>query len=101
MTIKTITNTGENQNFVKTHLVHQISYDKKSVDMLMLRISYKLTKKTTKTENIAKSTKILKMINILNFKATHYKLTVSGNIFNFIVNYKFVRPLSVFRQPNE
>ena len=37
-------------------------------DLLMMRISNKLTKRTTKTEKIKKSLKILKMYSVINFK---------------------------------
>ena len=43
----------------------------------MMRISHKLTKKTTKTENFEKS---LKMYNIIKFETFRYKMTASGNI---------------------
>ena len=56
-------------------------------DLSMTRISYKLTKRTTKTE------KSLKTYDIINFKTIPYKLTASGNIIHLIVSYKFMRPV--------
>ena len=93
-----------------THIVHQknISYNVISIDSLifgiqgigwdlsMTRISYKLTKRTTKTE---KFEKILEMYNIIIYKTIGYKLTASGNITNLTVNYKFMKPIRILRLP--
>ena len=54
----------------------------------MMRLSYKLTKITTKTEKIERSLKILKMYNIINFKIIRIKLTGLGNIMHSILIYK-------------
>ena len=62
----------------------------------MTRISYKLTKRTTKTE---KFEKILKMSNIIIYETIGHKLTVSGNITHLIVNYKFLKPIRILRLP--
>ena len=73
------------------HIVHKqnISYDmisldiqifriqKIELDLSMMRISYKLTKKTTKTEKLKNS---LKKYNITNFETIRYKMTASNNI---------------------
>ena len=66
-------------------------------DLSITRLSYMLTKRTTKTEKIEKS---LKMYNI-NFKNIYHKLTASGRINHLVVNYKFMRPVSILRQPRE
>ena len=63
-----------------------------------MRISYKLTKKTTKTEKFKKS---LKMYNIINFEIIRYKRTASGNINPWKLNYKFLRPVSILRLPKD
>ena len=62
----------------------------------MMRISYKLTKRTTKTEKVEKSLKILKCI-ISNFNTALYKMTASGNIIHSIINYKLMRSVGIFR----
>ena len=60
----------------------------------VMRISYKLTKRTTKTE---KYEKFLKTNNIKNFKAIRCKLTALRNINYSILNSKLMRPLSILR----
>ena len=50
----------------------------------MIRIRYKLTKKTTKLEKFKQS---LKMYNIKSFDTICYKMTASGNINPLILNY--------------
>ena len=45
-------------------------------DLFLMKISYNLTKRTTKTERFEKCFKLF----ILDFKTIHYKLTASGNI---------------------
>ena len=67
-------------------------------DHSMMKISYKLTKRTTKTEKF--EIKELKMF-IINFKTIHYELSASGNIIHSIVNYKLMRPVSNLRLPKE
>ena len=47
----------------------------------MTRISYMLSKRTTKNEKIEKSLKILKRYNIMNFKTICYILTASETSF--------------------
>ena len=83
-----------------------ISYDIISVNMLIFeiqgngrdlsitRISYKMTKRTTKTAKFEKS---LKMYNIINFKTIRYKLTALGKIIHLIGIYNFMRPVSTLR----
>ena len=87
-----------------------ISYDIKPVGMLiliiqriewdlsMMKISYKLTKTTTKTEKFEKA---LKMYNIINSQTIRYKLSASVNIIHSIFNYKLMRPVSTLRLPKE
>ena len=53
-----------------------------------MRLSYKLTKRTTKTEKIEKSLKILKMFIIIIFKAIFFKPTALGNTIHSILTYK-------------
>ena len=52
------------------------------LDFKNMRISYNLTKRTTKKEKIEKFLKILKMYNIINFKTIRYKLAALGVIIN-------------------
>ena len=63
-------------------------------DLSITRISYKMTKRTTKTAKFEKS---LKMYNIINFKTIRYKLTASGKINHLIGIYKFMRTVSTLR----
>ena len=67
-------------------------------DLSMTRISYKLSIRTTKTKKFEKS---LKMYNIINFKTPCYILTSWANIVHLIGNYKFMRPVSIWRLPKE
>ena len=53
-----------------TFEVHRIG-----CDLTVMIASYKLTKRTTKTEKIEKSVKMW----IINFKTVRYKLTVLSN----------------------
>ena len=69
-------------------------------DLSIMRISYKLTKRT-KTEKIEKFLKILIMYNIINFKTFCYKLTNSDKIVYSILNYKLMRPVSILRLPKD
>ena len=62
-------------------------------DLAGMKISYKLTKTTTKTEKFGKS---LQMCNIINFKTIRYKMTATGNIIHSMLNYKFMRPILQF-----
>ena len=62
----------------------------------MMRISYKLTKKTTNTE---KYKKILEMYNVINFETIRYKKTTSGNLNPWLLIYKFLRHVSFLRLP--
>ena len=68
------------------------------LDFSMIIISYKLTKKTTKTEKLKK--KSLKMY-IVNFETIRYKMTALRNINPWILNYKLLRPVSVLRLSND
>ena len=63
----------------------------------MMRISYNLTKGTTKTENYSK---ILKTFNILVFMTIRNKLITSDNIDHLILNYNIEKPVSFLRLPN-
>ena len=67
-------------------------------DLSTMRISYKLMKRTTKTE---KFEKFLKKYNIINFKTIQYSLIASGNISHFIFIYTFRKPVSFLRLPKE
>ena len=63
----------------------------------LMKISYNLTKRTTKTK---KFKNYLKMY-IINFKTKGYELTASGNLINSILNYKLTRLISNLRLPKE
>ena len=63
----------------------------------MMKISYNLTKRTTKTEKFEKYLKIY----VINFKTKVYELTASGNIINSILNYKLKRLVSSLGLPKE
>ena len=51
-------------------------------DLSLMKISYNLTKRTTKNEKFEKNFNML----IINFKTIRYKLTASSNIIHSIVN---------------
>ena len=53
-----------------------------------MRISYKLAKRTKKTEKIGKSLIMVKMYNIINITTVCDKLIASKNIIHAIPNYK-------------
>ena len=57
--------------------------------LLLMRISYNLTKRITKTEKLEKYFKMF----IINFKTIRYNLTASGNLNHSILNYKPMRPV--------
>ena len=59
------------------------------------------TKRTTEFEKIEKSFKIVKKENILNFKTIRYYPTALVKIIHSILNYKFMRPVSILRLPKE
>ena len=59
-----------------------------------MTISYKLSKKTTKTE---KFEKFLKTNIIKNFWTNHYKLIALRNFFHSILISMLTRPLSILR----
>ena len=52
----------------------------------MLKISYKLTKRTTKTEKNENSFKVLQLYNFINFKTIRNKLTVKSLIQSLITS---------------
>ena len=64
----------------------------------MMRISNKLTKKTTKTEEFKK---LLELYNIINFENICNKMAALGNINPLILNYKLLRPVSILRLPKD
>ena len=61
-----------------------------------MKISYNLTKRTTKSEKFEKYLKIY-----LNFKTIRYELTASGNINHLFFNDKLIRTVSNLRLPKE
>ena len=63
----------------------------------MMKTRYKLTKRTTKTENFEKKLKTY----IIIFNTFRYKLSASGNVIYSIFNYKLMRPVSNLRLPKE
>ena len=66
-------------------------------DLSLMKVSYNLTKRTTKTEKVEKYFKMF----IINFKTIRYKLTASGNINHSILNYKPMRPVINLWLPKE
>ena len=66
-------------------------------DLSLMKISYNLTKRTTKTEKLEKFFKMF----IINFKTIRCKLTASGNINHSIPNYKPMRPAINLQLPKE
>ena len=64
----------------------------------MMRLKYKLMKRTTNTE---KKEKYSKIYDITNFKTIRYKLTAVGNIIHSIFNYKLLRPVNKLRLHKE
>ena len=63
----------------------------------MMKISYKLTKRTTKTEKFEKKLKKY----IIKFKTIRYILRALGFIIHSIFNYKLMRPVRTLRLPKE
>ena len=66
-------------------------------DFSLLKISYNLTKRTTKTEKLEKYFKMF----FINYKTIRYKLTASDNINHSIFNYKPMRSVFNIRLPKE
>ena len=66
-------------------------------DLSLMKISYNLTKRTTKTEKFEKYFKMF----FIHFKDIRYKLTASGNIVHSVLNDKPMRPVSNLRLPKE
>ena len=62
-----------------------------------MRISYKLTKRTTKTEKIEENFKMY----VINLMTIRYKLATSDKIIHSKLNYKFMRPVSILRTRKE
>ena len=67
-------------------------------DLSMMKMSYNLTKRTTKIEKFEKT---LKVYNIKIFRTVCYKLTATSNIILSIFIYKPMRPVSNLRLPKE
>ena len=63
----------------------------------MMKISYKLTKRT-KAEKFENS---MKKYNIRNFKTNCCKVTASGKIIYSILPYKLMRLVTILRLPEE
>ena len=66
-------------------------------DLSLMKKSYNLTKRTTKTEKLEK---YFKMFTI-NIKTIRCKLTASGSINHSILNYKPMRPVINVCLPKE
>ena len=66
-------------------------------DLSLMKISYYLTKRTTKTEKLEKYFKMF----IINFKTINYKLTASGDINHSVLNLKPMIPVIKLRLPKE
>ena len=67
------------QNKLNRHVSFELHGNK--WDLSVMRISYKLTKRTNKPE---KFKKILKTNNIISFKVFHYELTALSDFFHSI-----------------
>ena len=91
---------NKNEIFIITLLQKMLIFKIKEIgwNLSMMRVKYKLTKRTKNTKKIEKSSKIY---NITNFKTIRYKLTASGNINYSIFNYKLLRPVNKLRLPEE
>ena len=61
----------------------------------MMKISYKLVRRTRKTEKFEKSSEIY----IINLKTIRYKMTVLDNIIPSVLNYRTMRPVRNLRLP--
>ena len=68
-------------------------------DLSLMRISYKLTKTTTKAEKKRKILIIFKMYSIKSFESKRYKLTALRKTIQSILNHKLVRPVSILWLP--
>ena len=66
-------------------------------DLSLMKMSYNLTKRTTKTEKFEKYFKMF----FINFKTIRYKLNASINIIHLTLNYKPMTPVSNLRQYKE
>ena len=66
-------------------------------DLSLMKISYNLTKRTTKTEKFENYLKLY----IINFKTKGYELTASGSIIISILNYKLKRLVRILRLHKE
>ena len=64
----------------------------------MTRIMLQVDERTTKIEKFENS---LKMYGIISFKNICCKLTALVKIIHLTVNYKFLRPVSILRLPEE
>ena len=69
------------------------------LELTMMRISYKLTKRTTNWKK-REILKILKKFCILHLKTIRYKPTASGKIIHSIVIYKLLRQVSILWLPD-
>ena len=63
-------------------------------ELSMMRINYKLTKRTTKTQ---KFQNFRKKFNIINFITIRYKTTASSNTIHSMLTYKLMRSVSILR----
>ena len=63
----------------------------------MMKVSYELTKRTTKIEKFEKKLKMY----IINFNTIRYELGALGNIIHSIFNYNYIGPVSNLRLPKE
>ena len=103
---------ASHKTFMQKHIVQQTntSFDIVSANMLifeiqgiawdlsMMSIIYKLTKRTTKTENFEK---FLKMCILLNFMTIRYKMIASNQIIHSILHYKLMILVRILRLHKE
>ena len=88
-----------NKASVTKKSVHMLIFETQEIgcDFSLMKISYKLRKKTTKTEKFEKQLKVY----IINFKTKSYELTAWSNIIYSILNYKLKRVVSNLRLPKK
>ena len=68
-----------------------------SWDLSLMKISYNLTKRTTKNEKFEKNFNMF----IISFKTIRYQLTASGSIIHSIFKWKPMGAVSNLRLPKE
>ena len=74
----------KNKTSVTKNIIGVLSLEIQEIgwDLSLMKISYNLTKRTTKNEKFEKNFNMF----IINFKTIRYKLTASGNIIHSMLN---------------